>query len=171
MQMSPRRDIRMEGAQKWDASLSRQGSASRGSRVLSDGGSSTSAKSTVPARRCRAEVQSAARGRGRTKPESEPPLTDESSANREDDSWAQEFEEAGESDLLNLSADDPDGLKRGKVDWLLYNEVQKMQARAVVNGLYGTADQAGLCIMTANRTVQGPASTPRVSTNRRRCIR
>jgi signal transduction histidine kinase len=38
--------------------------------------------------------------------------------------------------LLNLSADDPDSLKRGKVDWLLYNEVQKMQARAVVNGLY-----------------------------------
>lgn len=53
--------------------------------------------------------------------------------------------------LLNLSADDPDSLKRGKVDWLLYNEVQKMQARAVVNGLYGTADQAGLCMMSANR--------------------
>lgn len=53
--------------------------------------------------------------------------------------------------LLNLSADDPDSLKRGKVDWLLYNEVQKMQARAVVNGLYGTADQSGLCVMTANK--------------------
>jgi hypothetical protein len=53
--------------------------------------------------------------------------------------------------LLNLSADDPDSLKRSKVDWLLYNEVQKMQARAVVNGLYGTADQAGLCMMTGNK--------------------
>lgn len=53
--------------------------------------------------------------------------------------------------LFNLSADDPDSLKRGKVDWVLYNEVQKMQARAVVNGLYGTADQAGLCMMTANK--------------------
>jgi hypothetical protein len=53
--------------------------------------------------------------------------------------------------LRNLSADDPDSLKQGKVDWLLYNEVQKMQARAVVHGLYGTADQAGLCMMTANK--------------------
>lgn len=53
--------------------------------------------------------------------------------------------------LRNLSADDPDSLKQGKVDFLLYNEVQKMAARAVVNGIFGTADQAGLCIMTANK--------------------
>lgn len=57
--------------------------------------------------------------------------------------------------LRNLSADDPDSLKQGRVDWLFYNEVQKMQARAVVNGLYGTADQAGCCLMTANKPRAG----------------
>jgi hypothetical protein len=55
------------------------------------------------------------------------------------------------AELKNLSADDPDSLKRGKADFILYNEVQKVQARAVVHGLYGTADQAGLTLMTANR--------------------
>jgi hypothetical protein len=55
------------------------------------------------------------------------------------------------SALRNLSADDPDSLKQGKVDWVLYNEVQKVQARGVVHGLYGTADRAGLCVMTANK--------------------
>lgn len=53
--------------------------------------------------------------------------------------------------LRNLSADDPDSLKQGAVDWLLYNEGQKMPARAVVNGLYGTADRAGLCMIACNK--------------------
>ena len=53
--------------------------------------------------------------------------------------------------LRNLSADDPDSLKQGRVDFLLYNEPQKMQARAIVHGLYGTADKAGLAILAANR--------------------
>jgi len=53
--------------------------------------------------------------------------------------------------LRNLSADDPDSLKQGVVDWLLYNEGQKMAARAVVNGLYGTADRAGLCMIACNK--------------------
>jgi hypothetical protein len=52
--------------------------------------------------------------------------------------------------LRNLSADDPDSLKQGRVDWLLYNEPQKMQARGIVNGLYGTSDQGGLCTLAAN---------------------
>ena len=53
--------------------------------------------------------------------------------------------------LRNLSADDPDGLKQGRCDFVLYNEPQKMQARGIVHGLYGTADQAGLVILAANR--------------------
>lgn len=57
--------------------------------------------------------------------------------------------------LRNLSADDPDSLKQGRVDWLLYNEPQKMMARGIVNGLYGTADQGGLCMMAANRPRAG----------------
>jgi len=57
--------------------------------------------------------------------------------------------------LRNLSEDDPDSLKQGKVHWLLYNEVQKMRVRGVVNGLYGTVDDAGLCMMTANKPREG----------------
>jgi hypothetical protein len=52
--------------------------------------------------------------------------------------------------LRNLSADDPDDLKQGRVDWLLYNEPQLMSARAIKNGLYGTADNGGLCMLAAN---------------------
>lgn len=53
--------------------------------------------------------------------------------------------------LRNMSADDPDALKQGRVDYLLYNEPQKMHARAIVHGLYGTADQAGLVLLAANK--------------------
>ena len=52
--------------------------------------------------------------------------------------------------LRNLSADDPDNLKQGKVDIVFYNEAQKMSARAIVHGLFGTADNAGLTLLTAN---------------------
>lgn len=52
--------------------------------------------------------------------------------------------------LRNLSADDPNSLKQGRVDFLLYNEPQKMSARAIKNGLYGTADAGGLCVLAAN---------------------
>ncbi len=52
--------------------------------------------------------------------------------------------------LRNLSADDPKGLKQGRVDFLLYNEPQKMSPKAIENGLYGTADRAGLMMMAAN---------------------
>jgi len=52
--------------------------------------------------------------------------------------------------LRNLSADDPEALRQGRVDWLLYNEGQKMPPKAIVNGLYGTADRAGLTVIAAN---------------------
>lgn len=50
----------------------------------------------------------------------------------------------------NLSADDPEVLRQGRVDWLLYNEGQKMPPKAIVNGLYGTADRAGMTILACN---------------------
>lgn len=52
--------------------------------------------------------------------------------------------------LRNLSADEPDSLKQGRVDWLLYNEPQKMSPVAIKNGMYGTADRGGLTILAAN---------------------
>lgn len=52
--------------------------------------------------------------------------------------------------LRNLSAEDPDALKQGRVDFLLYNEAQLMNPRAIRNGLYGTADAGGLCVLAAN---------------------
>lgn len=52
--------------------------------------------------------------------------------------------------LRNLSADDPDSLKQGRVDFLLLNEAQLMSPRAVKNGMYGTADRGGLTILAAN---------------------
>lgn len=52
--------------------------------------------------------------------------------------------------LRNLSADDPESMKQGRVDFLLYNEPQIMSSRAVVNGLYGTSDAGGLCVLAAN---------------------
>lgn len=52
--------------------------------------------------------------------------------------------------LRNLSADDPKALKQGRVDFLLYNEPQKMSPKAIKNGLYGTADRGGLTVLAAN---------------------
>lgn len=60
------------------------------------------------------------------------------------------FEFAHGSYLRNLSADDPNSLKQGRVDFLLYNEPQTMSATAVRNGLYGVADNGGLCVLAAN---------------------
>lgn len=57
--------------------------------------------------------------------------------------------------LRNLSADDPDGLKQGRVDFVLLNEPQKMSPRAIKNAMYGTSDRGGLTILAAN-----PPSTP-----------
>lgn len=52
--------------------------------------------------------------------------------------------------LKNLSADDPESIKQGRVDFLLYNEAQLVSPRAIKHGLYGTADVGGLCVMAAN---------------------
>lgn len=52
--------------------------------------------------------------------------------------------------LKNLSADDPDSLKQGRVDFLLLNEAQLMSPRAVKNGMYGTSDRGGLTVLAAN---------------------
>ena len=52
--------------------------------------------------------------------------------------------------LRNLSADDPESLKQGRVDFLLYNEGQMMTPTAIRNGMYGTADRGGLTVMAAN---------------------
>jgi len=52
--------------------------------------------------------------------------------------------------LRNLSAQDPEDMRQGRADLLLYNEPQQMQATAVVNGMFGTADRGGLTILAAN---------------------
>ncbi len=61
------------------------------------------------------------------------------------------------SALRMLSADDPDALKQGRCDLLLYNEPQKMRPEAIKHGLYGTSDQAGLTLLAANPP-SGPES-------------
>lgn len=52
--------------------------------------------------------------------------------------------------LRLLSADDPDGLKQGRVDICFVNEPQKLQARAVANVILGASDLGGLVILAAN---------------------
>jgi len=59
--------------------------------------------------------------------------------------------------LRNLSADEPESLKQGKTDWLLYNEPQKMGPRAIKNGLYGTSDRGGLTMLATNPPSPGQA--------------
>ena len=59
--------------------------------------------------------------------------------------------------LRNLSADEPDSLKQGRVDFLLYNEPQKMSPRAIKNGLYGTSDRGGLTVLASNPPSPGEA--------------
>jgi hypothetical protein len=66
------------------------------------------------------------------------------------------FEFAHGSRLRNLSADDPDALKQGRVDFLLYNEGQLMSPRAIRNGLYGTSDRGGITVLACNPPT-GPA--------------
>ena len=52
--------------------------------------------------------------------------------------------------LTNVSADDPDTTKRGRVDIGFLNEPQKMQRRVLTNLIKGTADRGGLAILAAN---------------------
>lgn len=57
--------------------------------------------------------------------------------------------------LRLLSADDPDGLKQGRVDVCFVNEPQKIQARAVANIILGASDLGGLVILAANPPAGG----------------
>jgi len=52
--------------------------------------------------------------------------------------------------VTNVSADDPDTTKRGRVDLVFLNEAQKMQRRVLTNAIKGTADRGGLAILAAN---------------------
>lgn len=52
--------------------------------------------------------------------------------------------------LKNVSADDPETLKRGRVDCAFYNEAQKLPIGALTNGIYGTADKGGIALLAAN---------------------
>ena len=54
------------------------------------------------------------------------------------------------STITNVSADDPDNLKRGRVDWLLLNEIQKLGKRAYLNGLARIKDKGGFSVLTGN---------------------
>lgn len=52
--------------------------------------------------------------------------------------------------LHNVSSDDPEALRRGRVDIAVFNEAQKMPLRALINGIYGTADKGGIAVLAAN---------------------
>ncbi len=52
--------------------------------------------------------------------------------------------------LRNVSADDPESLRRGRVDIVLYNEAQKVPVSALANGIFGTSDKGGLVLLAAN---------------------
>jgi len=52
--------------------------------------------------------------------------------------------------LRNVSADDPESLRRGRVDVVLYNEAQKVPVAALANGIFGTADKGGIALLAAN---------------------
>jgi hypothetical protein len=52
--------------------------------------------------------------------------------------------------LKNVSADDSDTLKRGRVDVIMYNEAQKMPVAALSAGIGGTIDKGGLAMLAAN---------------------
>lgn len=52
--------------------------------------------------------------------------------------------------LKNVSADDPESLKRGRVDLCGLNEAQKMSVGALSNAIGGTIDHEGLALLAAN---------------------
>jgi len=54
------------------------------------------------------------------------------------------------STIRSVSANDPDTLKRGRGDILLFNEAQKMSVEALTHGIYGTIDKGGLAMLAAN---------------------
>jgi hypothetical protein len=54
------------------------------------------------------------------------------------------------STLRNVSANDPETLRRGRVDVAVYNEAQKIPLAGLVNGVMGTADKGGIALLAAN---------------------
>lgn len=52
--------------------------------------------------------------------------------------------------LRNVSADDPETLKRGRVDICFFNEMQKLPKAALSNGIFGTVDKGGIALAAAN---------------------
>lgn len=54
------------------------------------------------------------------------------------------------STLTNVSADDPETLKRGRVDIGFINEAQKMPQAVLTNLIGGTSDREGIAILAAN---------------------
>ena len=54
------------------------------------------------------------------------------------------------AELTNISADDPDTLKRGRVDIIFYNEAQKMPKAVLTNGIGGIIDNGGIALLAAN---------------------
>lgn len=52
--------------------------------------------------------------------------------------------------VTNVSANDPESLKNGRVDWLVLNEVQKMSHKAYLNGIKRLSDKGGLSFLTGN---------------------
>jgi len=52
--------------------------------------------------------------------------------------------------ITNVSADDPENLKKGRVDWLLGNEIQKLGKRAYLNALARLKDKGGCSWLTGN---------------------
>lgn len=50
----------------------------------------------------------------------------------------------------NVSADDPDALKRGRVDLAFFNEAQKISKRAIAYGIARLKDKGGLTVFAGN---------------------
>jgi hypothetical protein len=59
--------------------------------------------------------------------------------------------------LVNVSADDAQDLKRGRVDFLLINEAQKMSKQVPTYGLARLADKGGLAVFTSNPPTESKA--------------
>ncbi len=59
--------------------------------------------------------------------------------------------------IVNVSADDAEDLKRGRVDFLLINEAQKMRKQVPTFGLARLADKGGLAVFTSNPPTESKA--------------
>lgn len=52
--------------------------------------------------------------------------------------------------ITNVSGNDPESLRNGRVDWLVCNELQKFSHRAYLNGIKRLSDKGGFSILTGN---------------------